>query len=166
MTAVGFTPLTLEHLPLLHGWLQRPHVRAFWDDGHRTLGQVRAHYFGPDPDAAAFMFTLAGRAAGYLQTYPVGPESNVAQWRSGAGETWGLDLLLGEAADTGKGYGPAVIGAFLAHWQATHPELRRMLIDPDVRNSRAVQAYQKAGFVPLGSHAQPPARLLILALDL
>lgn len=39
---VGFAPLTLTQLPLLHGWLQRPHVREFWDDGDRTLGQVQA----------------------------------------------------------------------------------------------------------------------------
>jgi Acetyltransferase (GNAT) domain len=140
-------------------------VRAFWDDGHRRLTQVRAHDFGPDPDTVAFVFTPAGRAAGYLQSYPVCPESEVAHWRSGAGETWGLDLLLGEATDTGRGHGPAVIGAFPAHWRAAHPESRGLLIDPDVRTIRVVRAYRKAGFVPLGEHAQPPARLLILALD-
>lgn len=151
---------------MLHGWLQQPHVRAFWDDGHRTLGQVRDHYFGPDPDAVAFVFTLAGRAAGYLQSYSVGPESEVAHWRSPHSETWGLDLLLGEETDIGRGHGPAVIGAFLAHWQVVHPELRRVLIDPDVRNLWAVRAYQKAGFVPLGEHVGLSARWLILALDL
>ncbi len=166
MSAVGFTLLAPEHLELLHGWLQQPHVRAFWDDGHRTLEQVRACYFEPDPDGFSFVFTLAHRSLGYLQAYRVDPESEYGPWRSPQGETWGIDLLLGAAADTGQGYGPQVIAAFLSFWKSARPELRRVLIDPDARNIRAVRAYQKAGFAGVGEVRRSSATLQLLAADL
>ncbi|WP_407569480.1 GNAT family N-acetyltransferase [Deinococcus altitudinis] len=165
MTSVGFTPLALEHLSLLHGWLQQPHVRAFWDDGHRTPEQVRSSYFEPDPDGFGFVFTLVQRPLGYLQAYRVDPDSEYGPWRSVQGETWGIDLLLGEAADTGQGYGPQVIAAFLDFWKSARPELRRVLIDPDVRNVRAIRAYEKAGFSAVGELLRPPVTLQLLAAE-
>ena len=165
MSVVGFLPLAPEHLELLHGWLQQPHVRAFWDDGHRTLEQVQQHYFEPDPDGSSFVFTLVHRPLGYLQAYRVDPESEYGPWRSPQGETWGIDLLLGEAADTGQGYGPQVIAAFLAFWKGARPELRRVLIDPDARNIRAIRAYRKVGFSGVREVLRPPVTLQILAAE-
>jgi aminoglycoside 6'-N-acetyltransferase len=168
---VGFLPLgpddpDLQHLGLLHGWLQQPHVRAFWDDGERTLQQVQEHYLGADQGGERFVLTLDGRAAGYVQAYAVGPAADFARWRSDIGDTWGMDLLLGEAADTGRGWGPQAIRAFVQFWRQRHPGLRRMLADPDMRNRPAVRAYQRAGFSVLDEHLADPERLLILALNL
>jgi aminoglycoside 6'-N-acetyltransferase len=163
---IGFLPLAPEHLGLLHGWLQQPHVRAFWDDGERTLQQVREHYLGTDQGAERFVLTLAGRAAGYVQAYAVGPADDFARWRGEAGDTWGMDLLLGDVADTGRGWGPQAIGTFVQFWQQRHPGLRRMLADPDARNMAAVRAYQKAGFAVLDEYGASAERLLILALNL
>ena len=117
MTApeITFVPLALEHLELLHGWLQQPHVREFWDGGHRTRKQVQSHYFDPARDALAFVVSLNDRPAGYLQTFRVSADSEYGQWRSPRGETNGLDLLLGAAADTGQGHGPQVIWVFMKH---------------------------------------------------
>ena len=167
MTApeITFVPLAPEHLELLHGWLQQPHVREFWDDGHRTREQVQSHYFDPVRDALAFVVSLNDRPAGYLQTFRVSTDSEYRQWRSPRGETWGLDLLLGAAADTGQGHGPQVIRAFTVFWQGQRPHLSRLLIDPDVRNIRAVRAYQKAGFSGVGGLASAGAVLRILACN-
>lgn len=162
---IGFAPLVPEHLTLLHSWLQQPHVRVFWDDGCRTPEQVRAHYFALDRDAECFVVTLGGRPIGFLQTHPVGPEAEYARWRSTHGETWGMDLLLGDPADTGRGLGPQVIRAVLRLWLRQRPALRRMLIDPDVRNARALKACQKAGFSALGEHLFSSGSLPLLALD-
>lgn len=53
-----------------------------------------------------------------------------AFWDDGEGETWGGDLLSGEAELTGRGLGPAVIRAFLEILKSERPALRRILIDP------------------------------------
>lgn len=158
-----FRSLDGEHLGLLHGWLQQPHVRAFWDDGHRTPQQVQAHYFGPGEDAWGFIVSREGRPFAYLQTYPVEPGTQYAPWRAASGETWGLDLLIGVPDLTGRGLAAGVIRAFVSHWRGERPGLRRLLVDPDPLNERAVRAYRKAGFVLLAGTA-PPGHLM-LALD-
>ena len=159
-----FRSLDSEHLGLLHGWLQQPHVRAFWDDGHRTPEQVQAHYFGPGGDARGFIVSREGRPFAYLQTYPVEPGTEYARWMAASGETWGLDLLIGVLELTSQGLAAGVIRAFVSQWRQERPGLRRLLVDPDPGNRRAVRAYRKAGFVPLAGTA-PPGHLM-LALDL
>lgn len=162
---IAFAPLTAAHLPLLHGWLQRPHVRAFWDDGDRTLEQVRAHYFRPDRDVLAFVLTWGGEAMGYVQAYPVGRDSTYAAWRAPQGETWGMDLFIGEVAALGQGRAVPVIRAFLTHLRAVRPGLRRVLIDPETRNGRARHVYARAGFMPLATVEVGGQVLALLGLE-
>lgn len=148
--ATGFLPLALEHLGPLHGWLP----------------QVQAHHFSADRGATRFVLTLARQPAGYVQAYRVGPAGDYAPWHCEAGDTWGMNLLLGEVADTWRGWGTPAIRAFVKFWRRQRPDLRRMLADLDARNLPAVRAYQKAGFNVLDAYGAPPKRLLILALNL
>jgi aminoglycoside 6'-N-acetyltransferase len=116
--------------------------------------------------AERFVLTLTGRPAGYVQAYAVGPADDFARWRSEAGDTWGINLLLGEVADTGRGWGPQAIGTFVQFWRQRHSALRRMLADPNARNTAAVRAYQQAGFAVLDEYGASAERLPILALNL
>lgn len=56
-----------------------------------------------------------------------------------------LDIWLRSQADTGHGYGPDALAALMRHLSETQ-EVHRFLIRPSARNTRAVRAYQKAGF--------------------
>ncbi|GHG08398.1 acetyltransferase [Deinococcus piscis] len=161
-----FQDLAPSHLPLLHGWLQQPHVREFWDDGDRTLQQVQAHYFGPARDAVGFMVTLGTEAVAYAQAYPVPEASDYAKWRSSTGETWGIDLFIGEERWLGHGLAVDLIKALLMHLRRQQPELQRVLIDPEARNTRARHIYAKAGFVVVGEQRLLGKRMEIMALDL
>ncbi|GAA5534707.1 GNAT family N-acetyltransferase [Deinococcus aluminii] len=163
---ISFEPLAPAHLPLLHRWLQEGHVRAFWDDGERTADAVRAHYFRVGWDVPGFVFRVDGRAAGFIQRERVTPGHEFARWAAPEGETWGVDLLIGEADLTGRGLGAAVIQAFLAHLQAERPALHRVLIDPSPANTRAVRAYAKAGFTPLTRLRTGDGEVQLMQLDL
>lgn len=161
---VDFSPLALAHLPLLHGWLQRPHVREFWDDGDRTPQQVRAHYFASEREVLSFIIRLDGQEAGYIQAYPVTLGSDYAPWRREMGETWGIDLFIGEAKWLGQGHAAPIIRAFLTQLRRLRPELARVLIDPAAHNERARRAYAKAGF---DDWAQLPEKgLVVMGSDL
>ncbi|MGX9686336.1 GNAT family N-acetyltransferase [Deinococcus wulumuqiensis] len=165
MLRSAFLPLAAEYLTLLHRWLQQPHVREFWDDGDRTLEQVRAHYFAPERDVLAFIFMLDGQPAGYVQAYPVTTEGDYTGWRSETGETWGIDLFIGEEKWLGRGVAVFVIRAVLAHLQGLRPALRRVLIDPEERNTRARHVYARAGFTELGRVELDGKRLVVMRLD-
>lgn len=144
---IHFEALAEGHLPALAGWLQPPHVRAFWHDGERDLAAVRAHYFRPGRDVPGFVFWFSGRAAGFVQRERVLPGHDFMPWAALNGETWAVDVLIGEPELVGRGLGPLVIGAFLAQLRLERPALRRVVIDPAVGNGRA---YAKAGFTPVG----------------
>lgn len=162
---IAFQPLHEEHLGLLHGWLQAPHVREFWDDGDRSLEQVWTHYF-EERGVEAFVFSIGARPAGYIQAYAVSAQDGFAAFRAPAGESWGIDLFIGEVGLLGRGYALPVIRAFLERLRASHPDLSRVLIDPEPRNARAVQVYRKTGFVPLGQLEVEGKTVLLMALDL
>ena len=163
---IEFPPLRLAHLPTLHGWLQQPHVREFWDDGDRTPEQVQEHYFAPEWDVLAFLVVLNGQPAGYVQAYPVTAGSDYAAWRSETGETWGIDLFIGETKWLGRGLAVPVIHALLTHLRGLRPALRRVLIDPEDRNSRARHVYAKVGFTELGRVEVEGKSLVVMGLDL
>jgi aminoglycoside 6'-N-acetyltransferase len=58
----------------------------------------------------------------------------------------GIDISIGEASNLGKGYGPLIVKHFAAKLFAEGAT--RLVIDPDKTNTRAVNAYLKAGFAP------------------
>jgi RimJ/RimL family protein N-acetyltransferase len=135
-----FRPLTPADYPLLLEWLQRPHVKEWWDDGDDTLEKVAAHYGDEeDGDTARFLLletdaaTGATQPLGYFQYY-VEPDGVI-----------GIDQFLADGNRLGQGLGTRAVRAFLDLVIAEqHP--RRVILDPDPQNARAIRCYEKAGF--------------------
>lgn len=81
MTAVGhlparvskpefrFRPLARADLPLLHEWINRPHVAEWWDDQRDLESVLRT--FGDSPMIRMFLVYLDQDAIGYIQVYQV-----------------------------------------------------------------------------------------------
>ncbi|GEM47085.1 GNAT family N-acetyltransferase [Deinococcus cellulosilyticus] len=159
---ISFLPLQDDHLTLLHCWLQQPHVREFWDDGDRTLEDVQASYGSADRDVDAFLILLEDCPIGYIQAYPVDAESPFVFCRRG--NTWGMDLFIGEVKHLGKGLGFQAVQVF-ADFLHTEYGADRVLIDPSIRNHRAIHIYQKAGFEPVAELVHAGERLLLLRRD-
>jgi RimJ/RimL family protein N-acetyltransferase len=135
---LSFRPLTPDDYPLLLDWLQRPHVKEWWDDGDDTLEKVAAHY--SDPDAERFILlsqeaggTDAARPIGYFQSY-LEDEGVV-----------GIDQFIGEADLLNRGLGTAAVRAFL-QLVIARQNPRRIILDPEPENARAIRCYEKAGF--------------------
>ncbi|HEX8831991.1 MAG TPA: GNAT family N-acetyltransferase [Longimicrobium sp.] len=135
---LAFRPLAPDDFPLLLEWLQRPHVREWWDDGDDTLEKVAAHY-GADDGTARFLMlehdpaTGATRPAGYFQHY------------AEADGVIGIDQFLADGERLGQGMGTRAVRAFVE--QVIAPlRPRRIILDPDPRNARAIRCYEKAGF--------------------
>ena len=83
MAALTFRALAPADLPMLHGWLQRPHVAAWWHEP-RTLGAVESDYFSAEAAASstrAFIALLDGDPLGFIQSYTA----------LGAGDGWWED---------------------------------------------------------------------------
>ena len=135
-----FRPMGPADLPLVRRWLLEPHVAEWWHDPE-TFEFVSGDL--DHPDMAQFIVTLDARPFGYLQCY------HMSEWDSGFGPqpagTRGIDQFIGEADMMGRGHGSAFVRAFIE--ALLKNGIPRIVLDPKPTNSRAIRAYEKAGFV-------------------
>jgi RimJ/RimL family protein N-acetyltransferase len=154
---IGFRALEEPDLRMLHEWLQRPHVRRWWDE-HATYEDVVAHYLpaidGRDP-TDLYLILLDDRPVGFVETYAV---SDYPEYAAvvGVGEgVAGVDLFVAEEELTGKGLGTEVLRRFVPHVVFANPRTTACIAGPDVRNLASIRAFEKAGFRRVHDFVEP-----------
>lgn len=145
--------MTAEDLRLVGEWMKMPHWQEWWGESEGELNQIRDMIAGRDT-TRPFLFLIDGRPAGYIQYWFVGHYQN-RSWTDAnpwllefPEDTVGVDLSVGASGDLGKGYGSKALGAFSTLLHKLGHET--IIIDPDPENGRAIRAYEKAGFEPIG----------------
>ena len=141
----------------MHEWLQRPHVRRWWDE-HETYGDVARHYLpaieGRRP-VELYLILLDDRPIGFIQSYLLSDFPEFAA-RVGAGEgVAGVDLFLAETGLTGKGLGTEVLRRFVRDVVFAEPGTTACIADPDVHNAASLRAFEKADFRRVGEFVDP-----------
>lgn len=149
---IGFRPVTAADYKLLDDWLHSPHWREWWGEPATELGYIRDMVEGRDT-TRPFLFLLDGVPAGYIQVWTIAdhllePWLGEAPWMTKVpADSVGVDISIGEAAGLSRGLGSTVVRLFAEQLGAEgHATI---LIDPDMKNLRAIRAYQKAGFEKL-----------------
>ena len=69
--------------------------------------------------------------------------------------TAGLDLFIGDKAQTGRGLGTELINTFVHEIVFARPETTACAADPDVRNTASLRAFEKAGFQSVREFVDP-----------
>jgi aminoglycoside 6'-N-acetyltransferase len=110
--------------------LADPGVMEWW--GATTEQDVREDL------GKAFVIEVDGDLAGYLQV----DERTEWEWRSVE-----FDIAIADRFQ-GSGHGPAALRAAVRHFAARGHH--RFEIGPATRNERAIRAYAKVGFKPVG----------------
>ncbi|MGE3955037.1 MAG: GNAT family N-acetyltransferase [Parachlamydiales bacterium] len=145
-----FFPLTKANAPLVRSWLAKPHVTE-WFYGKGLASTLKGIDQFVEGEGSRFDLWLAysdKQPFALLMTSKVTlPDDELARWCTTEGPAITLDLLIGEEAFLGKGLAAPLICEFLG---SQFPHVEEVLIDPEIRNTRAIHAYQKAGFRPLG----------------
>jgi len=138
--AYQFHPMSADDLPLVKDWLARPHVVAWWGDPDEQFGLVSDDMSEPAMDQ--YIVSIGDAPLGYLQCY------RLTDWNTGFGPqpegTRGIDQMIGVPQMIGQGHGSAFIRAFIERLLANRTP--RVVVDPDPTNTRAIRAYEKAGF--------------------
>ena len=158
----SFRPLTSADLPLLHDWLNRPHVAQWWDDQRDLEYVVRTFSADLDSPVIKMYFAYLGtEPVGYIQVYRVmgaDPEWWTDENDPGAR---GTDQFLANAEQLGQGLGSSMVRQFVAGL-FEDPEVTQVQTDPSPRNGRAIRAYEKAGFRRVGEVMTPDGTALLM----
>jgi aminoglycoside 6'-N-acetyltransferase len=129
---VELRPVRQSDLGIVSAWFADPRIVEWWDGQPLSRDEAAAKYLDRRAGVASFVVTEGGREVGY------------AQWCVGGDDEGGIDLLLAPEA-RGRGLGPDAAQALVEHLFQKR-NWSRVTVDPDARNTRAVRAWQKAGF--------------------
>lgn len=132
---------TIDDLALLRHWDEQPHVIESDpnDDWEWETELLRR------PDwREQLVAELLGRPIGFVQIIdPAREETHY--WGEAPDNLRAIDIWIGEAADTGKGYGAVIMRLALERCFAD-PLVEAVLIDPLASNTRAHRFYERMGF--------------------
>jgi aminoglycoside 6'-N-acetyltransferase len=132
---VTLRPITEDHLEPLAAIIREPGVAEWWGEAaepERLREDLRM-------DGAAWAIEVNGELAGWLGfTEETDPEY----------PSVGLDISL-SGRFQGRGIGPDALRAAI-RWFADERGHHRFTIDPAAANERAIKAYERIGFKPVG----------------
>jgi RimJ/RimL family protein N-acetyltransferase len=162
----SFRRLTEPDIPLLHRWLNAPHVLEWWDRPGPALGGVREKYLPRvtgASDVTPYIICRDGVPIGYIQVYPVEAGAwGLADVRGGAG----VDLFIGDARYLHRGFGPEILREFVGEIVFRDGAVASCFIDPSPRNRIAIRAFEKAGFRGLAAAVDPKTGQAIEIMEL
>jgi aminoglycoside 6'-N-acetyltransferase len=140
--AYRFRAATLADMDQLNSWQREPHVREWWGDLEPFCAEDLA-----DPLVTAMIVEEGGAPFAYIQDYDVlGWEGHHFGYLPNGSR--GIDQFIGEPGMIGLGHGPAFIRLrMLELFAAGAPAIGT---DPHPKNTRAIAAYEKAGFRIVG----------------
>ena len=158
--AYRFQPMSAADLPLVRQWLAAPHVAQWWGEPGQQFVLVSEDLDHPAMDQ--FIVAAGDRPFAYLQCYDprAWPDNGFGTQPRGAR---GIDQFIGEPDMIDRGHGSAFIRLFIDG--LLDGGAPRVLTDPDPANTRAIRAYEKAGFCKDRVVETPDGRALLMVRD-
>ena len=148
MTVIELTPVDPQtDAPLIHSWATEPRGR-FWGMGDHTVEDVREVYQFLDGLTThnAYLIRLDGEPGALVQTYqpdadPVGECYDVQPG------DFGLHFMMAPPDKAVPGF-TVVMMTVLADFAFRDPAVRRLVVEPDARNDKAIDRMVRFGFEP------------------
>ncbi|GAA3485976.1 GNAT family N-acetyltransferase [Streptomyces cremeus] len=153
-------------LPLLTRWMNDPAVAAFWElagPEETTAAHLRPQREG-DGRSVPCLGVLDGVPMSYWEIYRADLDPLARHYPARPHDT-GVHLLLGDAADRGRGLGTALLRAVADLVLDHRPACSRVVAEPDVRNTASVRAFLRAGFRLAGEVDLPDKRAALMIRD-
>lgn len=160
-TTFTFRPLDpLEDAELLHGWVTHPKA-AFWMMQDARLEDVERAYMeiAADPFHDALLGLCDGEPAFLMERYDPARRELAGLYEPEPGDV-GMHFLVAPTDTPVHGFTRAVITAVMAHLFAD-PATRRVVVEPDVRNTAVHALNEAVGFVPEREIRKPEKRALL-----
>lgn len=146
---LSFHPMRTEDFALMTDWLNRPHVKAFYQKDWTELGDVEKKY-GPRVEGSepvlAYIASADDHPIGYIQSYLNRDWPNYSS-QIGTNEGVGLDFFIGEQNYLRQGFGRKMELMFLD--AVAFPKLHETVcyLGHEPKNIAAIKCSESAGFV-------------------
>ena len=160
---ITFRPLDLDsaaEVETLHRWVSHP-KSAFWLMQGLDPDQVRDEYLriASHPHHEAFLGLVDGRPAFLAERYDPRHVELVGLYEPEDGDV-GMHFLCAPVETPIHGFTRAVITAVLA-WIFSDPNARRVVVEPDVRNTKVHTLNAAVGFEVVHIIAKPEKDALL-----
>ena len=159
---VTFLPMREADVPLLHEWIHRPHVAAWWGRGdtHDSVEDTKQKYL-PRLEyrsaAKGYIALVSGEPIGFIQSY-VAIDCGDGWWEDEIDPgVRGIDQFLCDSDTLGNGLGSRMVAAFVRKLFAD-PAVTKVQADPDPRTSERFAATRRRAFVESGTSPHPTGR--------
>ena len=150
----------------IHSWVVEDRAR-FWMMGDHTVEEVQEVYAWIDeqPTHHAWLVRQDGEPVALFQDYVPAAEEVGDHFDARPGDL-GVHLMLAPASVAQPGFTASVVTFVLASVFAD-PDVRRVVVEPDARNTKAVALVQRLGFElgPVVELSTKPAQLAFLTRE-
>ncbi|KHF39379.1 GNAT family N-acetyltransferase [Halalkalibacter okhensis] len=133
---------------LLAKWLSDPIVLEFYEgrDNPFNLDKVDKVFYVPEDDKGKCIVEYEGNDIGYIQFYQLDDETKNEYGYSNIRENmYGMDQFIGEVEYWNRGIGTLLVRSTVT-FLMEQKKADRILMDPQLRNTRAINCYEKCGF--------------------
>ncbi|SFB28478.1 aminoglycoside 6'-N-acetyltransferase [Lentibacillus halodurans] len=129
---------------LLAKWLSDPSVLEFYEgrDNPFDLQKVNQNFYGRNDKVIRCIAVFCGVDIGYIQFYMLDEETRGIYGYDGTEVIYGMDQFIGETEYRNRGFGTLLVCS-MASYLIEQEQAERVVMDPQVRNERAIRCYLK-----------------------
>lgn len=140
---VRLIAVTDDDLPLIERWLRADHVRRYWGEPEQNIRLLREP---PVSGNWRALIEADGSKVGLvLWQHPLRRELDEAGLHDIPESVIDIDIMVGEASETGRGVGPAAI-RLVAETVLADRTVPFLIAATSIENRASLRAFAKAGF--------------------
>ncbi|MDU4290371.1 GNAT family N-acetyltransferase [Mixta calida] len=138
-------PMTAADVPLIHRWVTQDYAR-FWGMQNDTLEQVAAFYqqLTADNPQAAIIGLCNGEPVFLMECYQA-QQDEVGKHYPARPDDYGMHILIAPAEKPVAQFSWQVFSTVMDYLFSL-PQVRRVVVEPDVRNEKIHRLNKRAGF--------------------
>lgn len=146
-------------------WMNRPHLAETWEYDRPVTwwrGYLRAQLAGEY--SRPFVGIFKGNPQGYVEVYRAAKDSIAPRYEADPYDL-GLHAAIADLDIVNRGFGPLLLPRLAASLFESEPRCKRIMFDPDHRNTAARRLCEYARCDFLGEHQMSNRRMALYALN-
>lgn len=150
---------------LIAEWMNRPHLAETWEYDRPVTwwrGYLQAQLAGDY--SRPFLGVFKGDPLGYIEVYRAAKDSIAPCYEADAYDL-GLHAAIADLDIVNRGFGPLLLPRLAASLFHSEPSCKRIMFDPDHRNTAARRLCEYARCDFLGEHQMSNRRMALYALN-